>query len=198
MPQPFNAAVMTNAGAALLTKAQAGQCTIEFTRMAIGNGSYSTAEKETESLQKRTTLKSLKNSYTYSDLRVTSDRSVSVKALLTNQDPVTLKPLITEGYYITEVALFARPKGGGAEVMYAIAVTAGPTGDFMPPYNGFNPAEIIQEFLVTTNNSASVTIVRGGAALLAEDANVIEDDVTRKRYRLGISSGNMYYEEEDE
>lgn len=195
MPQPFNAAVMTNAGAELLTKAQAGQCTIEFTKMSIGNGVYSDTEKTTESLQKRIILKAEKNSYTYSDIRITSDRSVSVKALLTNQDPVTLRPLITEGYYITEVALFARPKGGGKEILYAIAVTAGPTGDFMPPFNGYNPAEIIQEFLVTTNNSATVTIVRGGAALLAEDANVITDSATHQKWKLGIENGNLYYEE---
>ena len=32
MPQPFNNAVMTNAGARLLTRAQAGEIKIEFTR----------------------------------------------------------------------------------------------------------------------------------------------------------------------
>lgn len=31
MPQPFNNAVMTNAGARLLTRAQAGEIKIEFT-----------------------------------------------------------------------------------------------------------------------------------------------------------------------
>ena len=38
MPQPFNNAVMTNAGARLLTRAQAGEIKIEFTRIAVGNG----------------------------------------------------------------------------------------------------------------------------------------------------------------
>ena len=45
MPQPFNNAVMTNAGARLLTRAQAGEIKIEFTRIATGNGSYTAAEK---------------------------------------------------------------------------------------------------------------------------------------------------------
>ena len=40
MPQPFNNAVMTNAGARLLTRAQAGEIKIEFTRIAVGNGNY--------------------------------------------------------------------------------------------------------------------------------------------------------------
>lgn len=45
MPQPFNNAVMTNAGARLLTRAQAGEIKIEFTRIAVGNGNYTAAEK---------------------------------------------------------------------------------------------------------------------------------------------------------
>lgn len=45
MPQPFNNAVMTNAGARLLTRAQAGEIKIEFTRIATGNGSYTAQEK---------------------------------------------------------------------------------------------------------------------------------------------------------
>ena len=45
MPQPFNNAVMTNGGANLLTRAQAGEIKIEFTRIVVGNGSY-TAEKQ--------------------------------------------------------------------------------------------------------------------------------------------------------
>lgn len=46
MPQPFNNAIMTDHGAALLTKAQAGECRIEFTRIAVGDGIYSDEEKE--------------------------------------------------------------------------------------------------------------------------------------------------------
>ena len=89
MPQPFNNAVMTNAGARLLTRAQAGEIKIEFTRIAVGNGNYTAAEKTLDALQKRTALKSLKNSYTLSDIDVFSDYSVKVTALITNQDPVT-------------------------------------------------------------------------------------------------------------
>ena len=38
MPQLYNKAVMTNAGLALLNKAQAGAAAIQFTRMATGDG----------------------------------------------------------------------------------------------------------------------------------------------------------------
>lgn len=196
MPQPFDNAVMTNAGAALLTRAQAGEIKIEFTRIVTGNGSYTAAEKTLAKLQQATKLKSQKNSYTLSDVDIFSDYSVKVTALITNQDPVTLETLVTSGYYINEMGLYAKPSGGkdSEEVLYSIVVTAGTNGDFMPPYNGYNPAQITQDYYATVNNSAEVTINTAGAALLAEDANKIRDDTTKMKCKIGIDNGYIYVE----
>ena len=200
MPQPFNNAVMTNAGARLLTRAQAGEIKIEFTRIAVGDGNYTAAEKTLEALQKQTALKSLKNSYTLSDIEVFSDYSVKVTALITNQDPVTGQTLVNAGYYINEMGLFAKVKDStdSTEVLYSITTTTGDNGDFMPPYNGYNPAQITQDYFATVNNSAEITIVSTGAALLAEDANKIRDDTTNQKYKLGIDNGLIYIQEVDE
>lgn len=200
MPQPFNNAVMTNAGARLLTRAQAGEVKIQFTRIATGNGTYTAAEKTLAALQAKTALKALKNSYPLSDVDVFSDYSVKVTALITNLDPVTRKVLVKQGYYINEMGLYAKPAGepDSAEVLYSITVTAGENGDFMPPYNGYNPAQIIQDYFATVDNSAEVTINSAGAALLVEDANKIRDDVTKQKYKLGIDNGLIYIQEVDE
>lgn len=200
MPQPFNNAVMTNAGARLLTRAQAGEIKIELTRIVTGNGNYTAAEKTLAALQERTALKSQKNSYPLSDIDIFSDYSVKVTALITNQDPVTGKTLVTQGYYINEMGLYGKPAGAddSAEVLYSITVTAGENGDFMPPYNGYNPAQIIQDYFATVDNSAQVTINSTGAALLAEDANKLRDDTTKQKYRLGIDNGLIYIQEVDE
>lgn len=200
MPQPFNNAVMTNGGAKLLTRAQAGEIKIEFTRIVTGNGTYSSSEKALSALQARTALKSQKNSYALSDIDVYSDYSVKVTALITNQDPVTKETLVTSGYYINEIGLYAKPAGGasGTEVLYSIAVTSGENGDFMPPYNGYNPAQIIQDYFATVNNSLEVTINSTGAALLAEDANKLRDDSTKQKYKIGIDNGLVYIQEVDE
>ena len=197
MPQPFNNAVMTNGGARLLTRAQAGEIKIEFTRMVTGNGTYSAQEKTIAALQARTALKALKNSYTLSRVFVFSEHSVKVTALITNQDPVTRETLVSAGYYINEVGLYAKPAGAGndQEVLYSISVTAGDNGDFMPPYNGYNPAQITQDFFVTVDNSATVTINTAGAALLVEDANTMTDDATHKKYKIGIENGLVYVQE---
>ena len=200
MPQPFNNAVMTNAGARLLTRAQAGEVKIQFTRIATGNGTYTAAEKTLAALQAKTALKALKNSYPLSDVDVFSDYSVKVTALITNLDPVTRKVLVKQGYYINEMGLYAKPAGepDSAEVLYSITVTAGENGDFMPPYNGYNPAQIIQDYFATVDNSAEVTINSAGAALLAEDANKLRDDTTKQKYKIGIDNGLIYIQEVDE
>lgn len=194
MPQPFNNAVMTNGGANLLTRAQAGEIKIEFTRIVVGNGSYTAEEKTLAKLQQATKLKAQKNSYALSDIDVFSDHSVKVTALITNQDPVTKATLVTAGYYINEIGLYAKPSGGASstEVLYSIAVTAGTNGDFMPPYNGYNPAQITQDYFATVNNSAQVTINTAGAALLAEDANKLRDDTTKMKCKIGIDNGLIY------
>ncbi|MCM1218106.1 MAG: phage tail protein [Lachnospiraceae bacterium] len=200
MPQPFNNAVMTNAGARLLTRAQAGEVKIQFTRIATGNGTYSAAEKTLAALQARAALKSQKNSYPLSDIDVFSDYSVKVTALITNLDPVTREILVKQGYYINEMGLYAKPAGesDSAEVLYSITVTAGENGDFMPPYNGYNPAQIVQDYFATVDNSAEVTINSAGAALLAEDANKLRDDTTKQKYKIGIDNGLIYIQEVDE
>ncbi|MCI9471535.1 MAG: hypothetical protein HFH56_10060 [Lachnospiraceae bacterium] len=200
MPQPFNNAVMTDAGARLLTRAQAGEIKIEFTRIATGNGVYAASEKTLSALQKRTALKAQKNSYPLSDIDIFSDYSVKVTALITNQDPVTGGTLVNAGYYINEMGLFAKVKDGAAstEVLYSITTTAGENGDFMPPYNGYNPAQITQDYYATVNNSAQVTIKTAGAALLVEDANKLRDDTTKLRYKIGIDNGLIYIQEVDE
>ena len=187
MPQTFNHAVITNDGAALLNRAQAGEVKIEFTRIVVGNGIYADSEKELSVLQERTALKNQKNSYALSDIEVYTDRSVKVTALITNYDSVSDQTLVNQGYYINEMGLYARPSGdtGEADILYSIAVISSETGDFMPPYNGYNPAEIIQEYYATVSSSANVTIQRNmGAPALADDlrdTNVRVDSLEKSR-----------------
>lgn len=215
MPQPFNRSVLTNAGASLLTRAQAGEIKIEFTRITIGNGNYTADDKTFDAMQERTELKSAKNSYTFSNVEIYSDHSVKLTALITNQNPVNGEILVNEGYYINEMGIYAKVKDGDAdtEVLYSIAVISGERGDFMPPYNGYSSAQIIQDYFVTVSNSAEVTINSTGAALLVDDIDKIKneiitiirnevrnitDDTTKQKYRIGIENGLVYIQEVDE
>lgn len=172
MPQRFNHAVITNAGAALLTKAQAGQCRMMFTRLLTGDGTYSEEEQTLEFLQQRDALKSGKASFAFSSIEMVSEHSVKATALITNSDPITHEVLISEGYFINEMGIYAKESDGddSSEVLYCIVTTAGTNGDFMPPYNGYSPARIIQEFYLTVSNSMEVIINTDNSAVaLAED-----------------------------
>lgn len=180
MPQPFNNAVITNSGARLLTGAQAGECAIQFTRIVTGNGTYSEDEKSPANLQAQSGLRSLQNSFPISNIKIISDHAVGMTVLITNQDPVTKEALVTNGYYINEIGLYAKPSGSGDsdEVLYSIAVTSAENGDFMPPYNGYNPVQITQEYFATVDNALEVTIQTGaGAVALVEDLEKLGKEV---------------------
>ena len=88
---------------------------------------------------------------------------------------------MSSGYHINEMGLYAKEKDGDSntEVLYSITTIAGDNGDFMPPYNGYNPAQIIQDYIVTVNNTADVTIQTGiGAVALAEDLEELRRTVS--------------------
>lgn len=171
MPQPFGKAVLTNAGAGLLLRAQAGDARIEFTRIAVGDGSYAEEEKTMHALQQSEALKSEKNSYPVSNKEIHSEHCVKITAVVTNQEPGTGRTLVDAGYFMNEMGLFAKEHGGdgSTEILYSVVVAAGENGDFMPPYNGYCPVQIIQDYYVTVSNSAEVTIQTSGAFVLAQD-----------------------------
>ena len=172
MPQLYNNAVITTAGSVLLDRVQAGLAAIQFTRMATGDGTYTAEEKQPSALRGSTGLKSSRNSYTLSSAGTIPGGGVRLTALITNQDPATSQTLVSEGYSITEIGLFAKERDGAGdtEVLYSITVATGDTGDYLPAYTGGAPAQIVQEYRAKVSDAASVSINSAGAVMLAEDA----------------------------
>jgi hypothetical protein len=201
MPQPFDQAVITDDGETLLAEAAAGSCRIEFCYMAVGNGTYSASEKTKAELKARTALKAAKNTYVFSGSE-TQDHSVKLKALITNQDPVTGAVLVTQGYYINEVGLYAKRQGedDSAAVLYSISLTANAdgNGDYLPEYNGYNRVEIVQNYIITVDDSTSIVVNVSGAAALYEDFVPIRDLVLS--LGLEVVDGKLctVYEDEQE
>lgn len=181
MPQLYNNAVITDAGLALLDRVQAGTVSIQFTRMATGNGTYTVDEKTSSALKGCAGLKAQRNDYPLSSVSVAPDGGVRLTVLITNQDPATGATLVDEGYHINEIGLFAKEKGGAdsTEVLYSITVARGDTGDYMPPYETGAPVQIVQEYHAKVSNTTSVTINSAGAVMLAEDAQREFEDLKR-------------------
>ena len=142
MAMPFLRAVITDVGISLLNRVQNGEGTIVFTRMSIGNGVYSTGEKKAEILRRVEGLRSLKNSYELSGVVKLDNNSVKTAALISNQDPVTKKAVITEGEQ----------------------------GDYIPAFTGRETAQITQNFIVSISNGVNINLkYSGGAVALRED-----------------------------
>ena len=170
MAQPFRHAVMTKEGIRLLNNAQSGECIMEFTRIAVGDGQYSESEKNRAELEKMNALKHEKAYYDILSKKKQNDNAIILTTNISNYDVEEGKALITEGFYINEIAVFAREKDSENEIMYSIAVVDGENGDYMPPYNGYNPAQIIQSYLVSVNNAEEAKIVvQPGVYALQQD-----------------------------
>ena len=159
----FQKSVMTENGLTLLTKAFSGEITLEFVKMVYGSGIYTTAEKAPEQLKKNIALKEQKQERFFSSKEFVDADTVSLKTLLSNED-------VSEGYYINEIGIYAKAQGTANDtaVLYSIAVAE--IADYLPAFNGNNPAQIIQEYYVSVNDTSHITItMEPGVVALAED-----------------------------
>lgn len=154
----FGNAVLTSAGLALLNKAVSGEARLEFTRMALGDGTYTEEQKTPAALQTLTALRSERGSYDISTKSTVNATTVKLTALLTNWDKETGEALITEGFHQNEIGLFCKAVGDDtSEVLYSVAVADG-EGTIMPAFTGRNPTQIKQSFVVSVDSSNNITI----------------------------------------
>ena len=176
----FKEAVLTTKGIALLAKAQAGQCKINLTKAAAGNGSYS----DGEALTNRTALKAKKQEFKLTTVTRQNNTNVYVKIVMSNkQDTGNLQ----NGYYVKEVGIFANDPDEG-EILYAIAVAVTDQWDYMPAYNDLLPSTITVNFLTEVANADTVTIE-------APNQYYLYDQATGDKYTLGVENGLLYFDE---
>lgn len=183
MAQTFENAVLTNDGIALLTRVQANECSMTFTRVVLGSGSYtSEAEKETSVLQLMTQLESEEQEADVTSCEVKSETAVKVTATITNEG-------VSTGYYWNEVGIYAKASDQATDILYAIAVTSAGEeeswhGDYIPAYDSLTPVTIIQAFVLSVGNSAHVSVTVNGP-------NVIVDSETHIVYSLTVTDGQL-------
>ena len=179
MPRPFSDAVITTAGAALLLKVETGTAAMEVTKIVVGDGVYSTAERTPANLRSRTSLKSQRNVYAASSVQTVSSSAIKITALISNYDPVHEEALVTSGYFINEIAVYCKEEGGpsSTEILYCIAITTGDTGDYMPAYAGGGAAQITQDIYLTVGSAATTYVNTAGAAFLASEGQDLKTRV---------------------
>lgn len=180
----FDRTALTAKGKALLAKAQANLCSIQFTRAVTGNGLYAAGED----LEGRTALKSQKQTFSLNTVSVWNSSYVYVKFIITNYKSAT--DYLTQSYDVTEVGLYAQDPDEG-EILYCIALAAVNKWDYMPAWDNLVPTKITINLMAEVANSETVTIVMPNRMYLY-------DNNTGDKYELGVENGLLYYEEVEE
>ena len=138
----FNGFILTEKGRELLAKGLVGE-TITFTKMAIGDGTSLTSERErTELVNQITTLPIL-------NINAKKNGTCEINALLTNKS-------VTTGFYIKELGIFAHGNDN-VEILYAYNISTSP--DFVPPFSANNVVEIEYVDTIIVDQVANVTAV---------------------------------------
>ena len=138
----FNGFILTEKGRELLAKGLAGE-TITFTKMAIGDGTSLTSERERTALVNQITTLPILN------INAKRNGTCEINALLTNKS-------VTTGFYIKELGIFAHGNDN-VEILYAYNISTSP--DFVPPFSANNVVEIEYVDTIIVDQVANVTAV---------------------------------------
>ena len=139
----FKGFILTEKGRELLAKGLAGE-TITFTKMAIGDGTTATSEREMTALVNQITTLPLLN------VDTKGNGTCEINALLTNKS-------VTTGFYIRELGIFAHGNDN-VEILYAYNTSA--NADYLPPFSANNVVEIeyIDTIIVDQVENITTTI----------------------------------------
>ncbi len=168
---------LTEAGRALITKAQAGKTAIRFTRAKSGAGIWSASEN----IAAATALKIPKQTFTFSDLAIPSGNpsTVVLKTILSNEG-------LTALYYVTELGIYATDPDQG-EILYAILTSSKKT-EYLPASNGVGVSAITVRVNLEVCNATQVTVNMSGAYVSAEDFEVLRQLV--RSIEAGLQGGS--------
>ena len=146
----YKRAVLTDKGLSLLAKAQAQRIPIVITTCMTGSGIYDSEED----IMSRTALKEPKQSFAPTSIIVQNEKNVYVRFSITNNPP---SGPVTTGYKVRELGIIATDPDDG-DILYAIAVTEGTEGDYLPAYSGQMPTVIGANFMIEVSNADEVII----------------------------------------
>lgn len=169
----FNNMVLTNKGAALLSKIQASG-TLQFTGAAIGDGSLA----QGQTLQGLTTL-----IHKTKDLSITNIENLGNGTARIRAQAVSNEAL-EQGMYIREIGLFATDPDEGT-ILYAIA-NAGALADYLPPFS-VNPVEELINLVISIGQATNVTAVID-QSMVYMTRSEFDQAIKLPSLKLGVSS----------
>lgn len=164
--------VITDSGLSLVAATHSGE-TIEFTALKTGSGVYD----GTEILENMTNLKEEKQSFGITSI-LREGAVVKIRSLLSNKG-------MTEGYYLTEIGLYALDPNTDKEILYAIIVAENGTVDYLTPYEEFPQSITFEVYITAVGVAEGVTFTASiveGVYATVEDLNDfrVEVDALKK------------------
>lgn len=189
----YKASKITTNGQELLMQCLAKNAEMQFTRMAFGDGVYSSDT----GIVAQNSLKNEKQSVSISSVSVKNRNSVVLSSILSNVE-------LAEGYRLNEIGLFAKNKNDptAQEILYAICIAEEGYADYLPAYNGYAPTKVIQDFYIEVADASSTTILADDNVTVSKaylEANYynlkhIDDLLEKKLDYKGIvrASGNSH------
>ncbi len=137
----------TNSGRELENRARNGEGTIEFTHIRTGSGTYTEDEKLT--LNNAIDLKEARQEFLFTGITLKKENDyLSLESVIANEG-------LREGYYLSELGIYARLKGTMEEILYCIGLVDYP--DYIPS-DAHERYEIILQSLIKCYDAANVVI----------------------------------------
>ena len=178
----FDRAVITAKGLALDAKIIAGKTNAVFTAIRLGNGTYN----GTEDLIAATAMKSVKQTFGISSISIAESNTVRLRSVINNVG-------IKEGYYISEVGIYAQDPDAG-EILYSIALGIKNKMDYQPSESELEGATSTFDTYTVISNIEKATIRMGtGAMASAEDVEELQNDLGKVKERLDKLESNVTY-----
>lgn len=123
---------------------------IEFTKFEVGSGQYSDEEATEEALRKRTSLKSKKQQFGISSMKVADDGVTFIfSIMITNAD-------LSEGYTIRELGLYAQVKDQ-PDTECLVSISLAEIEDDFPAYDG-KESRILMRYQFSISNTESISL----------------------------------------
>lgn len=168
----YGNSVVTDAGIELLTKAEAGMSTIEFTAFVSGSGEYEDSEKTVDSLKKMTELKKQEQSFLFTSKTI-EEGKLKLAVVLNNNE-------LDTGYYMREYGLMAKDTTDPDAVPILYSITVVNVADFMPAKNPQAPTTIALDYYTIISNKVNVEIVIDPSeSVTAEDLENVRSTVQK-------------------
>ena len=179
----FRQLIITSKGQALMAKMIAGKASVNFTKVAASNTTYTDSQ-----IPSLTSLSNIKQQVAVSKVTRINNVAVQVEAAMENSS-------LSAGYYMNSIGLYANDPDDG-EILYAVA--GANVAAYMPPYNNITVSGAYLKLVTTVSNASSVSLnVDQAAVATVGDIRTLQSEISDIQSFIGYTDADIYGVEVD-